>query len=315
MDSRSITRMMVVTALAGCAPAGVGEVGRIADAERERLRSLGIDDVRAEGDGFDLFDEAGALVGTVTLDDVGGYDAELNGEPASLRVDDASATWTCSDGYVGSAPLLGDGLIGWLASDPNMTDGPCVASLAAGWIVSGIFKTPPEGCRRVVVDGEARLDCVTTGADEGRVASPLLAPCGGGGGGGGWGDECTDGTGWCSPACSSCFTAFGTSAPESSICEPGGGGGGGGPICGANRTFRGSDGSWSTNWVDPTTYCSTARSNAERQCQNGYLCSARVVRTNTLTVHCNDYSSTETNPFRRYYCFCEAEAECAYSVF
>lgn len=305
---------IAAAALAGCAAPGAAEMGQISGDERDRLRALGVEHVEAAGDGFALRDADRALVGRVVLDGADGYVADLNGERASLRLDDSSAEWTCGDGYVGTATLRGDGLMGWIGSDPQMSDGPCVASLAVGWIVSGIFKTPPEGCVRIIEGAEARLECAAS--DEGRVASPLLAPgCGGGGGGGGW-DDCTDETGWCSPACSSCFSAPSTSTSFSSACEPGGGGGGGGPVCGPNRTFSGSDGAWSRDYVDPSIYCPGARTNAERQCRNGWVCRARVTRTTTGAPHCNDYGEGGYygDPWKRYYCFCDATAECEYSL-
>lgn len=304
--------ILATLGLSGCA-AGPADLatGTISEGERSRLRALGVEDARRVGETIELFDADDVSVGHVALRADGGYDVELDGTSARIEHEGSEVRWTCDDGYTSATTDDGSGIWGWLATDEDIVDGPCVAALAVGWVASGVFRQPAEGCRRVIVEGDARMVC-----DDGVASASLLSECdGGGGGGGGWGDGCIDdGTG-CSPACQSCggFAAQ-AGLTTAAICHGGGGGGGGGGdwCSGTRRTFNGSNTS-SSPVSCPSVDCGPAESAARDRCTSSTgsaTCRTAHVRdTSTRTWH-NDYRSTGGDCTA----VCEATVTCEYTV-
>ncbi len=235
MQTKVLGSLALAAVVSGCAVgAQPGEVeSEVSAVEREQLRSLGVEALRPDGEVVRLVGAGGEDVGVVRIG-AAGYEVELNAYPASLSHGDGVVRWSCSDGHAASAPDGGEGLLQWLGSDPEMGDGPCAASLYAGWIVTGVFRAPPEGCRRALVGDEARLVCEGSpaaatddaDADVRGAQAALLSSCGSGSF-----DGCVDTGMGCDASCWDCTSGWCTGGDEDSGGGGGGGGGDGGSYC------------------------------------------------------------------------------------
>ncbi|MGE0788675.1 MAG: hypothetical protein AB7S26_23590 [Sandaracinaceae bacterium] len=320
MNARSaIGTLAAAAALSGCMANAGGAVGELSENERERLESLGIYAVEPGETNIAMLDADGVAIGTVEMLANGGFAVSLDGFEASLEYTSEEFSWQCQDGHAATGPARGPGLLTMIGYDETMTDGECARALAAGWLVNGVFKEPPSGCERVVIDGVARLECELPDVVGGE-GNALLSQCddgGGGGGWGGWGDGCTNtGTG-CAPECGSCSYASGAA-----LCSGGGGGGGGGDpgegYCSrydVQRTgyafLNVSVPAGQPHGVTAATLCATAYSNAEACPASGWICRLRESQ-GTQDFSCSRAGSTI--PGQDYYqCSCSTVKYCSYS--
>lgn len=293
--SRHALDLVVFSSLAACTAGELPTLGagQISETERTRLRALGIEDVY-EAEGRIVLAGAGEVVlGHVDLRDSGGYDVTFEGAGAAIEPSEGQVTWSCDDGHTASAPSVAGSLETWVAGDPSLT-ARCGRALAAGWVASGIFRAPPAGCSRVLVDGEARIVCEPSDSETGVSSQALLC---GGGDFGYEAFECVDSGSGCSAACWDCTDSWSVSVALD--CEAGGLGGDSGSTL-ACRDYNTTQFGFG---VDETSEgaCASAALSAQRACPSVWGC-------NLLA------SVRSTRPTQRIVGWqCDAWVDCRYS--